>query len=697
MGAAKEPLEPQPAARVKPRRLATWDKLPPAETPEFDRAVDWASRQGRGSGLLRWLERIALAMERPVNRLVGAPQLNPFYHTDTIALFFLAVVGLTGVYVLLLYQFGYEASYESVAKVEGYLIGRVIRALHRYASGGLVTATLLHAVRTFFMDRFRGPRTLAWVSGVGMTAVAWLAGVTGYWLIWDERAQAITQEFVNLLKPFPSLAAAFYDAFLSPSGAENGWILMFAIFVAHLGLSALIGLFFWYHVKKLERPKLLPPPHWMIGLGALALIVALAFPAGMLPIADFSRQPEAVPLDLFYLFYLPLALRLSSGGLWVVVVALLGLIGLLAAVPWIFPRQKKPPVVIDPDRCVGCTLCAEDCPYGALRMAPRDDDAPYKQIAVVDPARCVSCGICIGSCPTLAIGLADRPAESLWRDVSARLRLARAGERPVRLVFACERHSAHGARPYLRRSAEEAAPLVDGVTVEVVPVICAAMIHPDLLTRALEAGAAAVQVVGCPPDDCANREGNAWLEERLARRRAPRLKRAYATAPIHTAWLPPDEFERALSLPIGGADSAAVPPTPGRMLRPLSWRHFVPAFALLALVLLAQVLLTRVPFAPHADAQAWIRIVGRFEPPPQAARLVLAVDDRPAANLDLRSGKGGAVLEEIAVAPGEHRLRLYSTGAGGGADAVLWDDTITLRPRQVFALALDDLRPKQLP
>lgn len=34
---------------------------------------------------------------------------------------------------------------------------------------------------------------------------------------------------------------------------------------------------------------------------------------------------------------------------------------------------------------------------------------------------------------------------------------------------------------------------------------CAAMAHPGLLTRAL-------QVVGCPLDDCANREGNLWLK-----------------------------------------------------------------------------------------------------------------------------------------------------------------------------------------
>ncbi|MFZ5918770.1 MAG: 4Fe-4S binding protein [Chloroflexota bacterium] len=688
----KDALAQPPPGGKKPRRLITWDKLPAVETEAFDSAIDWASRQSRGSGLLRRLERIALALERPLNRLVGTPQLNPFYHTDTIALFLLVVLAVTGVYVLLLYQFGYQASYQSVAKVEGYLIGRLIRVLHRYAAGGLVIATLLHAVRTLFMDRFRGPRGLAWITGVGMTAAAWLAGISGYWLIWDERAQAITQGFLNLLKPFPALAAAFYDTFLGPSGDENGWILLFAIFAAHLGLSALIGLFFWYHVKKLERPKLLPAPHWLIGLGALALIVALIVPAGMLPIADFSHQPGALPLDVFYLLILPLALKTSPGSLWAAVAIITGLIGLLAAVPWVFPRQKKPAVVIDPDLCVGCQACAQDCPYGALRMAPRDDGSPYRQMAVADPARCVSCGICIGSCPTLAVRLGDRPAEWLWRDVSTRLRLARAGEQPLRVVFACERHTAHGARPYLRRSADEAAPLVQGAAVEVIPVTCAAMLHPGLLSRTLEAGAAAVQVVGCPPGDCANREGNLWLEERLARRRAPRLKSAYAAAPIHTAWLPPDEFERALApLPQRTQDPLAEPATPW------GWRQFVPALALLAIVLLAQVLLTRLPFALYDDAQASIRIVGQLEARPQSARLSLDVDGQTVFVADVAADETGAVLREIAVAPGEHHLRLYYAIPGSVSEALLFDGTITLDARQVYELLMDDLRPKSLP
>ena len=80
----------------------------------------------------------------------------------------------------------------------------------------------------------------------------------------------------------------------------------------------------------------------------------------------------------------------------------------------------------------------------------------------------------------------------------------RAEGQPVKLLFTCERHwSQRPAEMGARRG------------------------HPADVCRhgaarsggalALAAGAAEVQIVGCPPEDCANREGNLWLQRRLER------------------------------------------------------------------------------------------------------------------------------------------------------------------------------------
>ena len=130
-------------------------------------------------------------------------------------------------------------------------------------------------------------------------------------------------------------------------------------------------------------------------------------------------------------------------------------------------------------------------------MKQREEGAKYKYLAAVNPKLCVGCGICIGACDPLALSLHNRPVEWLWDEVVARAGIRSEGQ-PVKLLFTCERH-------WSQRPAEM------GSAVAVIPLTCVGMALPDLVERGLAAGAAEVQIVGCPPEDCTNREGNLWL------------------------------------------------------------------------------------------------------------------------------------------------------------------------------------------
>lgn len=53
---------------------------------------------------------------------------------------------------------------------------------------------------------------------------------------------------------------------------------------------------------------------------------------------------------------------------------------------------------INPDECIGCTLCARNCPAGAIV-------GELKQTHKIDSSICVKCGSCITNCPKGAIGV----------------------------------------------------------------------------------------------------------------------------------------------------------------------------------------------------------------------------------------------------------------------------------------------------
>jgi ferredoxin/coenzyme F420-reducing hydrogenase delta subunit len=651
----------------------------------FHDSVDWKLRQHTPvRRMLNFFERVSLALEIPIVKFVRRPEFNPLYHTGTITTFLLLVILVTGAYLTFFYQFGFESSYAAVAKIEANFVGRIIRAVHRYASGAAVITALLHAWRTFFQDRFRGPRWLAWVSGIVMALVVWFIGITGYWLIWDERAQILNLTLFKILEN-SKLGIAFLLKTLISDAATTGWVFMVIVITAHLGLSAVVGLFYWLHLKRLRRPKLLPPKFWMWILGGLLTVFGLLIPVGMLPPASFERLAAEFPVDLFFLFYLPAALKVSPWILWGGVVVLSVA---LSAIPWLLIRQPLLPIQVNADRCTGCILCEVDCPYRAITMIDRADDNKFKQIAEIDPNLCVACGVCIGSCDPLALTLGTQPAEALW-DIPI--------VEAKSVVFTCERHLAQNFPKVLN---------LREVGTQVIPVTCVGMLHPKLLAQTWEAGAAGVQVIGCPPEDCATREGNLHLQQRLDGDRKPILRSKYKAAPISTDWLAPTDFKSGLRTKIHRWRATAY----DFVVDKSNWRSLIPATILLAVVIGLQVALTAVPYRPVVAEQAGIEIVlnhragyplqgvvTSLEPSPNSqmdTRIILVMDDQ--ILVDETSSPRGAesraqVFERVAIMPGNHAIQLKMFDrTDGNQSQIIFDDVVDLPAGQILRLNFAD-------
>lgn len=65
--------------------------------------------------------------------------------------------------------------------------------------------------------------------------------------------------------------------------------------------------------------------------------------------------------------------------------------------------MPKGKVVVDRERCKGCTLCIGVCPFGVLELSTTYNGSGYPVVSAVHPERCTGCALCALTCPDVAI------------------------------------------------------------------------------------------------------------------------------------------------------------------------------------------------------------------------------------------------------------------------------------------------------
>ena len=450
--------------------------------------------------------RLLARLDTAVNRLYGS-RYNPLYRSGTVTVALLILLLVTGLYLLLFYRIG--TPYESVARMTGQIwAGRWIRTLHRFAGDAAVVAATVHAIRMFAQRRSWGRRTMPWVTGIALVALVMVCGWTGYVMVWDTFGYILAVEGARLLDLLPLFSEPLGRAFAGERAIPGAFF--FLNLFLHIALPIGMGIVLLAHVSRVARPVLLPVKGLMWWGTALLSVVSLAFPVGLAPRADPLQLPASIPVDVFYAFWLPAARAMPAG---VTATAAVVILGLLLLVPWLTkpaPDQLLPASVVNERLCTGCEQCAEDCPYEAITMIRRSDDRPTL-VAHVDPARCVSCGICAGSCAPMGVG----PVGRTGRDQLALARSFMLQQTPGAsdvVVVACARAAGGAARS----GVFEGAP--------VYPIPCAGSLHSSVIELLVRGGAGGVLLLTCPKEDCWNREGVTWVEQRLFHEREAELQ-----------------------------------------------------------------------------------------------------------------------------------------------------------------------------
>ena len=476
------------------------------------------------------MKRVAAALawfEARWEGLLGAGN-NPFHQLGALCIYCFWIALVTGIYLFVFYRTSIEGSWESVEQLtrEQWYVGGVMRSLHRYASDAAVLFMLGHLLREFVRGRYSGARWFSWLTGVPLIWIVLWLGISGYWMVWDQLAQYVAVSTARLLDVLPIFTDPMSRNFLDNASVSDRFFTLIA-FIHLIGLPLFLVLGLWFHLLRIRLPRINPPRGLMFSSLMALLLLSLAYPALSHPAADLDQVPASLRLDWFYLAVFPLQAQLGQITAWLL---LTGATLLLAAMPWLWPQPRPAVAEVHLTDCVGCSFCAEDCPYGAISMVPRSDGRNIELQAEVDPAMCVGCGICVGSCPSASpyrrqepllsgIELPTLPMETIKQS----LHNAANGSPPRILLVSC----AHGAT------------LADKVDpgLQQLALPCAGMLPPSVIDYALRAaGFDAVLIAGCAPQDCMHRYGDRWTLERIARQRPPMLRERVPRQRLAVTW-----------------------------------------------------------------------------------------------------------------------------------------------------------------
>ncbi|WIM05597.1 MAG: FAD-binding oxidoreductase [Candidatus Nitricoxidivorans perseverans] len=340
--------------------------------------------------MIKFLQKIVrwffMHAENTFNHAFG-DKMNPFYHLGTISFWQFWLLAGTGLYLYIFADTGVNDAYESVERIthNQWWAGGILRSIHRYATDGMILTMLLHMLRHFAYDRYRGFRWFSWITGVVLIWLVYIAGVNGFMLVWDKLAQFVVVATAEWFDVLPMFNGTLIRNFIYQENVNSRLFTLLAFI--HLGAPLIVVFLMWIHVQRVPRAHINPPRPIAIAVTLMFLALALVKPVlSQGGEADMSVVPTGIEFDWFELPVLALVYVVDPMNLWFGVI---GLTLLLYLVPWLPPmrrgtHQAESTLAFYPAHMTVTARYGETLLDAGLRQ---DVDLPYE-------CRNGGCGVC---------------------------------------------------------------------------------------------------------------------------------------------------------------------------------------------------------------------------------------------------------------------------------------------------------------
>lgn len=236
--------------------------------------------------------------------------------------------------------------------------GSLVRGIHFWAAQGLVIVAVVHLLRVLFTSAYSLPRRFNYLLGLVLLVLLLFFDFTGYVLRWDEGIRWALMVGTNLLKTIPLIGNAIYGFVIG--GDQPGLATLTRFYTWHIfALTAIMVVFVVWHIFRVRRDGGIsaPPPEQrgdsrritrleLLRREILAMLLVLLM---FTLLAVLLPTPLAVPIQEnvvtplndvrapWFFLWVQYLLRFGDA-FWMGVAIPLGILALLAALPYIFPK-----------------------------------------------------------------------------------------------------------------------------------------------------------------------------------------------------------------------------------------------------------------------------------------------------------------------------------------------------------------------
>ncbi len=237
-----------------------------------------------------------------------ARQENPLYLMGPMLYYFWLITVISGVLLMIWYEPTTTGAYISIQRIQDEVpLGWLIRGLHKYGADALITVIFLRIYRMYFLGEYKKPGELSWMLAFAGLILGMISGITGYLLIWNQRAFWAAKVVLTVpiyFDQIPILGPLRFGsmiAYIFLGGPAVGQATITRFYAIHFGISLvlliLIEVFFYRTRRTRLNMSLFPTVLFLVML----VVISYILPAESGRRADPTRTPLPILSDWYFL------------------------------------------------------------------------------------------------------------------------------------------------------------------------------------------------------------------------------------------------------------------------------------------------------------------------------------------------------------------------------------------------------------